>query len=525
MTTHRTLYSLFFVLILIVGFSSFSITQALLTREAGATLFPGRTPFSGLLRPMITMTLLGLLWAVYRRWRTSPQTEEALHSILYGMPPLGLILVSPDRTIRMCNPTVARIFGYPSHEIVSRKTDFLYRDRRTLPDRPREIFEALEREGFHVGGATGVRKNGETFPLEIITGTLSGRHGAVLLLRDITDRKRAEDRLRTSREALKKLVHKRTNSLVSTLDDLLREIAERKQAQETVHRLNQELERRVKERTRELETAYEDLKQIDRLKDDFLSTVSHEFRTPLTSIMSFSEILLNFPDESIETKREFHSIIYSESRRLGRLINDLLDLSKIEAGKMEWRWQQVDPARMVDTALQSVRGILAQKGLRLERDVAPALPLFYGDPDRILRVLINLLSNAVKFTPAGGCVKVRAVREETARSGSPGPHIRFSVEDSGQGIRPEDRERIFERFAQCSPEPAGKPEGTGLGLSICRRIVSAHRGHVWVESVLGQGSVFHVTFPLDRRDLVEPYPGWVCCPTPSRASRTPTLLH
>jgi PAS domain S-box-containing protein len=500
MTTHRAFGFLFFVLFLIVGFCTFSITFSLVAPEAGT--FPVPDPWTTPLcaPPWLPLALLGLLWLAYHLWKNSMERQEDLDDVLSSLHPVVLLVVSPDRTIRLCTPALTRVFGYRVGEVLHRKTDLLYQDRRSGPHTRKEVYEALEQHGFHVGTARGIRKDGETFPLEIISGSLSGRQGAVLLLRDITERKQAEDEMESRREELEALVRKRTDRLVVTMDDLLREISERKQAEETVRKLNQELEQRVNERTRELQTAYEDLKQVDRLKDDFLSTVSHEFRTPLTSIMSFSEILLDFPEESAETKHEFYSIIYHESQRLSRLINDLLDLSKIQAGKMEWRCQKVEAAGVVDRALQSVLSLASKKGVRLLRDVGPGLPTFYGDEDRILQVLINLMGNAIKFTPEGGSVRVRAEREDPGPGDGAGPRLHFSVQDTGQGIRPEDLERIFERFAQGAHESAQKPGGTGLGLSICRKIVSAHRGDIWAESEVGAGSIFHATFPLDRRE-------------------------
>ena len=523
MNRNRALNPLLLVLLLMGFFSVSSLLHAALGRGLLAGMYATGSGLAPLVRPRVTLSLLGFLWTTYRRWKTSPGSEDMLQELLSSIHPLGLIVVGPDRTIRMCNPTVTRIFGYPAHEVTHSKTDLLYKDRRSDPGKPREVYEALERDGFHVGTATGIRQTGETFPLEIITGNLDGREGAVLLLRDITERVRSEEQLKKRHETLESLVQERTRRLVNTMDDLRREIAERIHAEQEARTLNLELERRVKERTHKLETAYEELKAMDRLKDEFLSTVSHEFRTPLTSIMSFSEILLDFPEESTETKREFTSIILDESRRLCRLINDLLDLSKIQAGKMQWHWQQVDPAQVVSMAIKSVQAMGAKNGLHLQQEATPALPPFYGDPDRILQVLVNLLSNAIKFTPGGGYVKVRAVQEEQGTAASPAAHIRFSVEDSGPGIAPEEKDRIFEAFAQCTDMTASKPDGTGLGLSICRKIVAAHRGRVWVDSTPGQGSTFHASIPLDRREQAaqagEPLPD---APAASRCS---PLLH
>jgi len=503
----RELNRLFVAVTLLVGFSVFSITW-----ELAAPADAARVPPSGLasrwhaLAPLVPLACLGLLWAGYRRWRAAGAWQQDLGNIISSIHPVALIVVAPDRTIRMCNPALSEVFGYRAAEVLHRKTDLLYEDRRAEPGKPREVFDALEAHGFHVGMAVGRRKSGETFPLEIITASLSGKAGAVLLLRDITERSQQEQEMLRQRDRLEGLVHNRTNRLVATLNSLLREIAERKRAEETARRLNEELEERVQERTRDLERAYDELKQIDRLKDDFLSTVSHEFRTPLTSIMSFSEILLNFPEENPDTKREFQSIIYSESQRLSRLINDLLDLSKIQAGKMEWNFRPVDARQLVRRAVLSLRSLIEEKNLRLEQEVEPGLPGFVGDEDRMLQVLINLLGNAIKFTPAGRRVVVRARRADPGAGTGSGPRILFSVEDTGKGILPKDLDRIFERFSQCADDTTKKPQGTGLGLSICRKIVDAHRGRIWAESVYEQGSTFHVALPMAPRPAAAPEP-------------------
>jgi PAS domain S-box-containing protein len=506
MTHTRELSRLFLVVTLLVGFSASSITFQLFSLTPGIQPPPDRYPLAQAQEALLPLCFLGLLWVTYRRWKDSGERLEDLDDIISSIHPVALMVVSPDRTIRMCNPVLARIFGYSADEVINRKTDFLYCDRRSRPENPREVHEALESQGFHMGSAWGKRKNGERFPLEIITGNMSGKDGAVLLLRDITERKQEEEEMIRQCDQLEDLVKKRTDRLVATRDNLLREIGERKRAEETVRRFNEELEERVRERTRDLEKAYEELKQIDKLKDDFLSTVSHEFRTPLTSIMSFSEILMDFPEENLETKREFQSIIYSESQRLTRLINNLLDLSKIQAGKMEWSFQPVAPANVVERAVLSIHSLGTKKDLHLEQDVDPCLPPFLGDEDRIMQVFINLLSNAIKFTPAGGSVVFRAGLLEDREGCGSGPLIHFSVQDTGKGILPKDLDRIFDSFSQCAEDLTKKPGGTGLGLSICRKIVAAHLGDIWAESVHGQGSTFHVTLPLDLRNSVQQAP-------------------
>jgi len=422
--------------------------------------------------------------------------KETLEDILSNISPDVLMVVSPDRTIRVCNSSVQRMFGYEMDEVIGRETDILYFDRRSNPGHSGEIYEILETEGYHIGLATGIKKNGELLPLEIITGKLRSRAGAVLLLRDISERTRMEAELKRHQEHLEEQVQQRTAELESVIEHLHREIAERTRAEERAKKLNEELEQRVKERTAALEIAYKELKETDRMKDEFLSLVSHEFRTPLTSIMSFSEILMNYPDENSSTQREFLSIINSESKRLTRLVNNVLDLSKIQAGRMEWRFQKGDIRAIIERAVKSMGSLVTDKSLHLESEIEEGLPGVIADEDRIVQVLINLLSNAVKFTPHGGTIKIAATLLEADRRDGTKDILYISVSDTGVGILAKDLDRIFEPFRQCGDTLNDKPAGTGLGLSICKQIICAHHGTLWAESVPGQGSTFHITLPV-----------------------------
>ena len=180
------------------------------------------------------------------------------------------------------------------------------------------------------------------------------------------------------------------------------EIEERKQVEQEVRRINDDLDRRVRERTADLKKAYEGVKKADKLKDSFLSSVSHELRTPLTSIRSFAEILLHYDDEAPETRREFAEIIQVESDRLARLINDFLDLSKIQAGKMVYNDGLVSVEEIIRDVTKSQHQLFMEKSLRMNLDIDPDLPPVFVDRDRIQQVITNLLANAVKFSLSGG---------------------------------------------------------------------------------------------------------------------------
>ena len=244
--------------------------------------------------------------------------------------------------------------------------------------------------------------------------------------------------------------------------------------------------------TAELTAANERLKELDKMKDDFVSTVSHEFRTPLTSIRSFSEIVHDNPDLGIEQRNEFLNIIVQESERLTRLINDILDLAKMEAGKTEWQMQEIAPKQVIDNAFAAMAGLLAKNPhIRFETHMADDLPNVFVDADRLTQVLVNLISNAVKF-----CNRENGLVSITARP--EGASLRVDVSDNGIGIAKKDRRKVFERFQQAGDTLIDKPQGTGLGLPICLHIVERFGGQIWFESELGKGSTFSFRIPSAR---------------------------
>jgi len=235
----------------------------------------------------------------------------------------------------------------------------------------------------------------------------------------------------------------------------------------------------------DLGSAHQELLQMDDMKTNFLANVSHEFRTPLTSIRSFSEMLLSYESEE-EVQREFVSIINAESERLTRMINDVLDITKIESGEMDWRMELVDLGELLEEAAKTHGPLIRQHGLSFVAEVQPPLPPLTGDRDRLRQVLGNLLGNALKFTREGSITLATQVREG---------EVEISVADTGPGIAPDDQQRIFEKFQQVGSVLTDKPEGTGLGLSICREVVEHHGGRIWVESTPGKGSTFHAVLP------------------------------
>jgi len=250
--------------------------------------------------------------------------------------------------------------------------------------------------------------------------------------------------------------------------------------------------RELEAATTELRAANERLKELDKLKDDFVATVSHEVRTPLTSIRSFSEILRDNPDLDAEQRQEFVSIIVKESERLSRLINDILDLAKMEAGTSEWHMADLAPRAVIEEALAATAGLFAKAPhISLETRIAADLPPIRADADRLTQVIVNLISNAVKF-----CAQTDGRIELKARQDA--DFLRVDVKDNGIGIGKADQEKIFERFQQAGNTLTDKPQGTGLGLPISRQILQRFGGDIWVESEPGKGATFSFRVPLSR---------------------------
>ncbi|EHQ52511.1 periplasmic sensor signal transduction histidine kinase [Ectothiorhodospira sp. PHS-1] len=258
---------------------------------------------------------------------------------------------------------------------------------------------------------------------------------------------------------------------------------------------SQQLEAKSREleaATAELRAANAQLQQLDRMKDDFISTVTHELRTPLTSIRSFTEILHDHPDLETAKRQEFLGIIISESERLTRLINQVLDLAKLESGAMRWYIRRLDLVEILTEAATTTGQLFRDKGVDLALEL-PEQPVWLPtDRDRLMQVVINLLSNAVKFTPpqTGRVV----LRLRPARDGG----VRVEVEDNGPGIPAEALPTLFEKFRQVGDALTDKPEGTGLGLAICKNIVQRLGGRIWVETEPDQGSRFIFTLPVPR---------------------------
>ncbi|MBH0177983.1 MAG: HAMP domain-containing histidine kinase [Nitrospira sp.] len=265
------------------------------------------------------------------------------------------------------------------------------------------------------------------------------------------------------------------------------------QAYRELEQLNRTLEQRVQQRTSELQTANNKLQELDRLKSAFVSVVSHELRTPMTSIKGYVENLLDgltgalTDKQSRSLERVRHNI-----DRLTRMINELLDLSKIEAGRMELNLAPVPLLEIAEDIVESYQAAAREKSITLCTSPHPPLPMVKGDADKLSRILINLIHNAIKFTPHGGTIHIEAQVRGNA--------VELCVIDSGSGIPPHELDKIFDTFYWSESAPV-EARGAGLGLAIAKNLVELHGGTIRVESVLGEGSRFSFTVPIARPQL------------------------
>ncbi|MBM4142964.1 MAG: PAS domain S-box protein [Lentisphaerae bacterium] len=388
---------------------------------------------------MLFVWLAGLLWIAFMRWRAAARKQAELEEIVSSISPDTLLVVSPDRTIRMCNSSVARIFGYANDEVVGRTTDVLYHDRREDPSRHREIYETLEEDGFHVGLATGTTKDGREVPLEIITGHLYGGEGAVLLLRDITERVNAENERRR--------------------------IEERMQQQQKMESLG-----------------------------ILAGGVAHDFNNLLTVMLGNAELLMQ------ETAPESsHAENIEGIRKAAHQATELCSQMLAYSGRGEYRITAVDLPETV-RRMGRLLEVPLPTGARIDLRLDDGVPAIEADTVQIQQVLMNLVTNAAEALPAAGgliTVKVEAMECDQAfldQAGvnpppRPGRLAILEVSDNGKGMDAETKARMLDPFFTT------KFMGRGLGLASVLGIVRGHGGGITVNSAPGKGTTFRIYFP------------------------------
>jgi PAS domain S-box-containing protein len=388
-------------------------------------------------------------------WERDGQTEKRFRRLLDAAPD-AILEVDNQGRIVLINQTAEKMFGYSREELMGLNVETLVpasmraghvRHRTSYAAHPqmRPMGTGLE---LHAQ-----RKDGSLFPVEISLSPNPGEEGGrvIALVRDITARKQVEDRLKAIQE------------------QYTAELAAK----------NQQLEARNL-----------DVERANRLKSEFLASMSHELRTPLHTIIGFSELLTEQLEGPLNDKQmRFIGHILQDSRHLLELINEILDLSKIEAGRLELQKEEMNFAGCLREVVGGIRQQAAAKSIQI--DVRNEFNgTLYADRMRVKEILYNLLSNALKFTPDGGEVWVEATVQAH--------ELQVVVGDTGIGVHPQEHDTIFDKFYQVGSTTEGTREGTGLGLPITRKLVELHGGNIWLESSPGKGSRFSFTLPLIR---------------------------
>jgi len=385
---------------------------------------------------------------------------EKRYKKLLEAAPDAILEVDRQGRIVLVNVQVEKLFGYTRGELLGKPVELLIPGRFRNHPAHRDIYFG---DPVMRPMGTGLelfarRADGSEFAVDVTLSPYEAEGGdrVICVVRDVTERKRAEEQIRTLNQNLEQ----RTEALIATNKAL-------------------ELQNRETERA-------------NRLKDEFLASMSHELRTPLNSIIGFSDLLAERGDEQFTPKQKrFIGHIQQGARHLLELINDILDLSKIEAGHLELKYEEFNVSAAAAEVLATVRSIAVAKNIEMASTFPEDLSLD-GDRLRFKQVLYNLLSNAIKFTAAGGHVSVQC--------SDAGGVAQFCVADSGIGIPAEEHEAIFSSFHQVGTTTKGVREGTGLGLAITKRLVEQHGGRIWVNSEPGKGSHFYFTLPLKAKE-------------------------
>ena len=347
-----------------------------------------------------------------------------------------------------------------------------------------------------------------------------------MIVVELTEIRHREMALIANRQALETQVAERTAELQRALAEelhthtlLLQTIQDEKTAREEIRKLNAGLEERVEERTEELRQSNMELVRTARLKDEFLASMSHELRTPLTSILGLSDVLqLKLYGELTPKQAAAVHNIEASGRHLLALINDILDISKIDSGAVQLEIQPVPVLAVCQSSLQLVKESAYKKNIRLSRKVDDSVDVIPADERRLKQVLVNLLSNAVKFTPEEGSVGLEVEGDPVNR------RVKFTVWDTGIGIAAQDVERLFKPFVQLDAALSRQYEGTGLGLAMVLKLVELHGGGITLDSAPGQGSRFSVVLPWEQPALPSEPGGLEGGVEPGRPSAGTVLL-
>lgn len=353
---------------------------------------------------------------------------------------VSIKILDKDGAIIDSNASAEKLFGYERYEVEGQPHNLFYRQGgKGLVEKYMQ--EAAEK-GLFVGDVTMVKKNGEEFPAELTLTTVGDEKGGVAALIEI------------------------------------------------VHDLT-----KLKQAERIIKKQLEEIKEVDALKEEYFYSTSHEFKTPLTTITSLTKMLLDGKIGMLsEKQREALELVYSDARRLRGAVQKILDIAKIESGRMVYNLDQVDLNPVFDNVMETMRVITESKRLKVSRKVEGKLPKVIADRERLMLVVENIMSNAVKFTSTGGSISIKASKD--------GDFVLVQISDSGVGIPEEDQKKIFEKYhhVKSGTVSAG---GSGLGLVICKKIVEDLGGSIWAESKLGEGTTIKFRLPCKEAAVIK----------------------
>jgi len=468
------------------------------------------------------------------------ESEEKYRTVVEGTLD-GICMIGGDYRFKYVNERLAEIQGYSREELIGTDLrDYLDEESRTLlTDRA-----AQQKKGIKLSAhfqLNIIHKDGEVKSTEISARNIKDSKGdvnTIVILKDITELKKAERELNASRTNFLNIVENSIDGIIVVdqqgkicfVNPVAESLFLRKKREllgETfgfplvtdemieinISRNNGEngpAEMRLREiewedkpaylvsirditdlkETEKLKLEMDERRRIDKVKDDFISTVSHELRTPLTTIKEFTSIISDeIPGKLTKDQKEYIDIIKGNVDRLARLINDILDISKIESGRIELARTFADINKLVQDVFSTLRPEADKKHIALKSLFQTPLPNVYIDPDKMIQVFTNLIENAIKFTPENGEITVETEDKKT--------HIECSVADTGRGISPENLKKLFARFQQFDRVPGPGAKGTGLGLAITKELIGLHNGTIWAESILDKGTKFIFTLPRE----------------------------